>query len=325
MQSNYLIEIAAVAVVVTGTSAAVVGLVSCCCLGIMEGEETYTCGICERSETASNLNSMVVCDCCFNSYHLKCKKISKEALNKLSGTPYFCSSECSEIFRRFTTFTANKKLCDADKEYITSTIKDALAEKLDAVLGEIRHLQHGHDEIVKEQDGLKERCSQLENMVSNLEDEVEFLHRDRISNNVMFFGVPMMTGENTTDVVQATINRLTYAQPQLITRNDILSVFRFPPKNKSSLVPPIFKSCDCKGKFMQIVRLMQNLKSTDVDPAWIVNGVGSRIFIRDEATKLSQHIYKELKSKQKDWGIQYVWIGRNSVALIKKKMMHHLL
>lgn len=80
-------------------------------------------------------------------------------------------------------------------------------------------IELGQDVIVKEQDDLKERCSHLENAVSDLEDEVEFLHRDRISNNVMFFGVPLMTSENTTDVVNlcaTTVNQQKRYPPRVL-------------------------------------------------------------------------------------------------------------
>lgn len=285
----------------------------------MESGEFFVCKICDRTEKTAE--AMVTCDCCLSSFHAKCKKIPKETMSKLSGSPYFCSSKCSDIFRRFTAFTGGRKLCEEDKSYITSAIKDALAEKLDSVIGDIRNLQLGHEEVSKEQDHLKERCSQLEGAVNGLEEEVEYLHKERISNNVMFFGVPLITNENTGDVVQTIINRMTYEKPQLITRNDILSVYRFPLKNKSSLAPPIrviFKSSDCKTKFMDIARQLQNLKSTDLDSTWTIKGSASVIFIREEATKRSQQIYRELTTKQKELGVQYIWIGRNSVVLLKK-------
>lgn len=312
-----------------------------------DDNESMPCGLCNSVE--SDQNKLLICLYCFAAVHLDCKGIRGVAASRVKKNPYFCSTKCSEIYKRIIDMQHNEKtffssiskqlnaavssvVTDQMREVksevksITSAVEASqnfLSEKFDKISSDFSDLKTENEKLKLELSEVKDSHRSLSAVVNTLEMNFDKVNRQSVSNNVVILGMPSLPNENVTDLALKTFKQI----GAIVTSDSIVSASRFFTRtnnknNKvSNITVPIriiFKDTATKDFVLDKKTEFGQLLSSTIDKSLLVNGNGSRIAIREELTAFSQNLLKEMRQSQNILKIKYVWPGRNGTILVKK-------
>lgn len=307
----------------------------------------FTCGLCNKLET--DQHKLLICMYCFAAVHLECKGIRGMAVSRIRKNPYFCSTKCSEIYKKIIEMQQNDKsffssisnklnatvasvVSDQMQEVksevktITSAVEASqnfLSEKFDKIASDFTDLKTENEKLKLELKHVKHSNSSLSTIVNKLEMNFDKVNRQSVSSNVVILGMPSLASENVSDLVLKTFKQI----GANLTPDSIASASRFytrgstkDNKNRNTFIPirVILKDSAMKDFVLDKKAEFGQLVSTSIDKSLVINGNGSKIAIREELTAFSQNLLKEMRESQNMLNIKYVWPGRNGAILVKK-------
>lgn len=309
--------------------------------------ESIVCGLCNSIEP--DQNKLLICLYCFAASHLECKGIRGVAASRVRKNPYFCSTKCSEIYKRIIDMQHNEKtffssiskqlnaavssvVSDQMREVksevksITSAVEASqnfLSEKFDKIASDFSDLKIENEKLKHELNDVKHSQHSLSAVVSTLEVNFDKVNRQSVSNNVVILGMPSLPNEDVVNLALKTFKQI----GANITPDSIVSVSRFFTRannkgnkiiNTTIPIRIIFKDTAMKEFVLDKKMEFGQLLSTSIDKSLMINGNGSRIAIREELTAFSLNLLKEMRQSQNTLKIKYVWPGRNGTILVKK-------
>lgn len=303
--------------------------------------EVIICTVCTQQEV--DPKKLITCMYCFASVHLKCRGIMGSAIHRIRETMYFCTPNCSEIYKRIIDMQSNKTSMIAsltseiklavsnavsaemhnirsEVKSITSAIESSqefLSSKFDGIVSDFNELKVENEKLKKELDNLRQNQSSMIDTVNKLEMHVDKVYKETATNNVMFLGLPSFPNENTVELVRATCKCVGVD----VDPTSIVSASRFPSNKVGSSLVPIkvaFKDRSVKELLLTKKKALGKLSSTTVNDRLLLNGKPTNITIRDELTPLSLEMLHELRESQERLNIKYIWAGRGGTVLLKK-------
>lgn len=299
--------------------------------------ENIICTVCKKLEADSN--KLITCMYCFSNAHLKCRGIIGSASCRIRGTMYFCTPNCSEIYKRIidmqndktsmvASLTSEIKLAVSAEMHnmrsefksIASAIESSqefLSSKFDSIVSDFNGLKAENENLKKEIHNLRKIQSSIIDTVNKLEMQVNKVHVETATNNVMFLGLPSVPNENTVELVRATCKCVGVD----VDASSIVSASRFSSnKAGSSLVPikVVFKDRPIKELLLAKKKMLGKLSSTTVNDRLLLNGRPTNITIRDELPPLSLEMLRELRGSQERLNIKFIWTGRGGTILLKR-------
>lgn len=194
----------------------------------METDEIY-CVECKKQET--DPSKLVTCLYCFGSAHFKCRNIIGNAIQRVRKSMYFCSPNCTEIYKRIVemqnnktdmisalsaelrstisnTVSAEMSKVRSEVQSITTAIEssqDFLSAKFDNIVSDFKDLKSENEQLKHEMYGLKKTQTSLTGIVHTLEVNVDRENKIAVSNNAMILGLPSVSNENVIDLVHKTV------------------------------------------------------------------------------------------------------------------------
>lgn len=281
---------------------------------------------------------------CFSASHFKCKNIIGAAINRTKANIYFCTTNCSEIYKRIiemqdgrtsliSSLAAELKASVAsavadqmlnvksEMRSVTGAIEksqDFLSSKFDDVLSEFKTLKSENENLKHQIKELDKSHHELTTLVHQLEAKADKSDRKAVSNNAILLGLPYVPNENVMNFVNKTFEHIgVKLQP-----DSIVSATRLYRSNKTNLIIPIqiaFKDMASKVEVLSKKKAFGTVFSTSIDTSILVNGNSTKITIRDELTPLSIELFRKMREYQESLKIKYVWPGRDGGILIKKE------
>ena len=193
---------------------------------------SMSCGLCNNDET--DQNKLLVCLYCFAAVHLECKGVRGVVASRLKKNPYFCSTKCSEIYKRIIDMQHNEKtffssiskqlnaavssvVSDQMREVksevksITSAVEASqnfLSEKFDKITSDFSDLKTENEKLKQELNEVKHSHCSLTAVVSTLEMNFDRVNRQSVSKNVVILGMPSLPNENITDLALNTFKQI---------------------------------------------------------------------------------------------------------------------
>lgn len=307
----------------------------------METDDSVTCCVCSESET--DLSTVITCMYCFTSSHWRCRGITNKAAVRMREKPYFCSTNCADIYKRIVEMQRNDKSLlssissqlnasvtkvveaqmkqvKAEVKSITTAVESSqnfLSEKFDKIVTDFNEIKSDNTRINLEVDHLKSSHSTLAETVYKLESSVDKTNRSALACNTIILGLPSSANENIGNVVNKTfrcigvdLSSVSFQASRLYTK----------PKNNNVVVPirVTFDDIKMKDYVLDKKREFGQLKSTMVEKSLLLNGNACNVAIREEMTPLGLELLKEMRDKQNSLNIKFVWPGRGGAVLVKK-------
>lgn len=315
-------------------------LLHSCALSVEMDNETI-CVVCKKCE--HDVNKIISCMYCFSGAHFKCRNIVGGAINRAKSNMFFCTVNCSEIYKRIVEMQNSRS---STISILASELKDTVASVVEAQMAQLKSevrlataaiersqefLSSKFDEIVAdfhkqkiENDTLTQQVSDLSkshdellNFVYGLEDNVDKFDRKAISNNAVLMGLPCVKNENTMNLVDKTFDQVGITLPP----NSVVSAARLYVDNKSNAVVPIqiiFKNKNVKEIVLSRKKDICSILSTNIDQSFLVNGKPTNISIRDELTQLATELLRKMRRYQETFKIKFVWPSRGGGIFVKK-------
>lgn len=303
--------------------------------------EPVCCSVCKKTET--DRNKIISCMYCFSSVHFKCKNITGSAISRMKANMFFCTTNCSEIYKRIVEMqTCRSSMFSTLTSELKETISSAVADQMSNVKAEVKSLTQAieksqeflaakFDDIVSdfkelkvENECLKQRVHELTNSHSRLTDFVHQLEanvdksdRKAVSKNAVLLGLPCVDNENVLNIVKETIAHVGVQLQQ----DSIVSATRLYVSKKPNVVVPIqieFKDIVVKEMVLSKKKGFGQILSTTIDESFLVNGKPTNVSIRDELTPLSLDILRKMRESQEMLKIKFVWPARGGGILVKK-------
>lgn len=272
------------------------------------------------------------------------KNIVGNAVSRMRGKEYFCSTDCSSIYLRIVSMrNNNNSLMDSiagemkaiisasiakEIQFVSSEVKQVIATieksqeflsaKFDEIVNDVRELKMENEKLKAEIEYLKKSQSQLQNTTHNLEANVDRSDKAALNNNAVVWGIPTATGEN----VGQLINRLLCCLGLGDKSGLVLSAERMFTNNNPNKAPVpirvVFRDQELKEEVFNKKKQFGKLLSTAIDEKFIINGKAMNVTLRDELTPLSLELLKDLRESQGLLNIRYVWAGRGGTILAKR-------
>lgn len=308
----------------------------------MSEDQSDICVVCEKKE--NDPTKLVTCNYCFASAHFKCRNIIGNAIRKVRENMYFCSANCTDIYKKIVEMqnvrstmiaelsleikTTVTNVVSAQFEGVKSEVntivraieesQEFLSSKFDGIVSDVQVLKSDNDRLNSEVDELRKSQSSLRSFVNKLEMKADKADRDSLDNNAVILGVPVQENEHLPGLVSKVAECIGVDLP----RDALLSVSRFSSSQVSvnTLVPIriVFKDRSVKESFFGKKKAHGQLLSSAIDQSLLLNGKPTNIAIRDELTPLSLELLQEMRALQKKLNLKYVWAGREGVILVKK-------
>lgn len=304
-------------------------------------EETICCVVCKKQE--SDTNKTISCMYCFSVAHLRCKNIIGSAISRVKANMYFCTPNCSEIYKRIVDMQNSKSsmmntLASELKDTVASVVADQminvrsevrsvtaaveksqefLSAKFDEIVSDFKNLKMENETLKLQISEMSKSHNELKNFVHQLEANVDKTDRRLVSNNAVLLGIPNVENENTMQLVDRTLNRIGVILPP----ESIVSATRLYVANKTNAPVPIqvaFRDKNSKDLALSRKKDVGKLLSTNIDQSLLINGKASNVTLRDELTPLSIELLRKMREHQEQLGIKYVWPGRGGVILVKR-------
>lgn len=300
------------------------------------------CVECKKRE--NDPSKLITCLYCFSSAHFKCRNIIGNAIRKVKENMYFCSSKCSEIYKKIVEMQNSRsamitelsmeikktvsnvvsaELQDmrAEVNTVVKAIEDSqqfLSSKFDSIVTDVQDLKSDNVRLNSEVDELKKSQSSLTAFVNKLEVKADKANRDSICNNAVILGVPVHADENIPELVSKVAECIGVDLPS----DALLSAARVSSSSASEnkLVPIriVFKDKSVKEMFFSKKKEFGQLASSSVNRSLVLNGKPTNVAIRDELTPFSLELLQEMREVQKKLNLKFVWAGRDGVILVKK-------
>lgn len=244
--------------------------------------ESICCVVCNKQE--SDRNKIITCMYCFSCAHFKCRNIIGSAINRMRGNPYFCTSNCSEIYKRIvemqtshssmiSTLTAELKATissvvadqmvnvKAEVRSVTAAIEksqDFLSAKFDDIVSDFKDLKAENECLKQRVNELTESHSKLTRFVNQLESNVDRSDRKTVSKNAVLLGLPYLANEN----VLAIANKTIVQTGAHLEHDSVASATRLYVSNKSNVMIPIqieFKDVNTKEQVLSAKKSLGKL------------------------------------------------------------------
>lgn len=320
-----------------------------------EEDDKIICYVCLNPE--ENPDRIIECVQCAKSAHFRCKDLRGNAVHKAKKRPFYCSTECADLFARSNHIPNGYDDLVQEIKLLAQSVRESKQEsahlrlafeqscrQIDTVVTTTKAIEESQeflskqfDVLQKDFDGFKkqlgglemenerfraevERCKAKQHILSSRVDQLEFeldqVTRDKISNNAIILGIPMLDDENIKEVVL----KLGSVVGCDLEGNNITSVRRLVGKNRSNQSAPIlvsFCSAKIKEKLFEMKRSHGPLNASKLGDS--LNGSTNRVVIRDELTSYGKELYRETKDLQSSMGFKYVWPGRNGKILIRRR------
>lgn len=303
--------------------------------------EPICCVVCKKQEPERN--KLITCMYCFSSAHFKCRNIIGSAINRVRANMYFCTTSCSEIYKRIVDMQTNhssmiSSLTSELKATVSSVVadqmvnvknevrsvttaieksQDFLSAKFDDIVSDFKDLKTENECLKQRINELTESHSKLTSFVHQLEANVDKSDRKAISKNAVLLGLPCIQNEN----VLATVHNTIAQVGAQIEHDSIVSATRLFVSNKSNVMIPIqieFKDVSVKEMVLSKKREFGKIVSTNINENFLVNGKPTTVSIRDELTPLSLDLLRKMRESQELLKIKFVWPGRGGGILVKK-------
>lgn len=300
------------------------------------------CVECKNKE--NDLSKLITCLYCLSSAHFKCRSITGSAIRKLKENMYFCSSKCSDMYKKIndiqskqtvmignlsselkktvtTVVTAQLKEVKIEVGTIVKAVEDSqqyLSSKFDDIMNDFQNLKAENGYLRSEVDALKRELSSLKSFVNKLECNVDKVNKESLSNNAMIFGMPVQTNEKVSDLVTKVADCIGAEIPSdaLVSASRVFAPR--PAVNEHVPIRIVFKSKAVKESFFSRKREFGKLSSSAIDQSMVLNGKPTNVAIRDELTPLSLDLLHEMRDVQRKLNLKYVWPGRDGFILVKK-------
>lgn len=286
------------------------------------------CGKCDEAILPTSVS--VKCGDCKRVFHVSCTRSANEQNFTKSRNKAWKCDECgndssSQPSTRSTEEVDDKNsILDAirtmkmdiikntdDKIEIVLNSVSALSEDMKTLKNSVAVLQSSHSE-------LEVRCGRLENVNSELQDEVWTLRQQlrdteqyQRSNNIELVGLPSTEGENIYNCLQQVAKALGLA----FRREEISIAHRlhlFSKKRHSH--PPIicqFVSRSVKATWMSAARSKENFDAKDVNKSL----PASRLFLNDHLTRDNKVLLGKARRLQKEKCIHFAGYFNGKVLI----------
>lgn len=300
------------------------------------------CMECKQKE--NDLDKLITCFYCFSNAHFKCRNIIGSAINKLKRNMYFCTAECSNIYKRIIDMQTErtlvidnlsselkKSVCTAvsvqmnevkaEVATIAKAIEDSqqfLSSKFEDIVRDFQNLKVENCQLRSEVDVMKRELSSLKCLVNQLECNADKVNKESLSNNAIIHGIPVQSNENVSEIVTKVSDCIGAVLPP----DSLVSASRvFVASSSTKCHVPIrivFKSKAGKESFLASKRRFGRLPSSEIVKSMLFNGKSTYVTIRDELTPLSLELLNEVRNMQAKMNLKYVWAGREGAVLVKK-------
>lgn len=317
----------------------------------MSETDNIRCVICKKTEL--DQTKIITCLYCFSASHYSCRNIYTYQIARVRENPFFCTTQCSEIYSRIINMQQNQKSIVTElgqqlSTQLNSVVTDAVAKQISGTKGEIiaevkgitaaveasqnflsdkfdsfesnlSDLKTENERLKLELNQLKKAHSSLANTVNSLEANVDKTDKKAVSNNAIVFGLPSQPGENVPELIKKTFEQIGAG----VQQGSILSATRLyesHSKNNNNIVPirVTFNNQTAKDLIFTKKRDYGVLQSSTIHSSLLSNGNPSNVVFRDEMTPLALELFKTMQQVQKELNIKYVWGGRGGVILVKK-------
>lgn len=303
--------------------------------------DTVCCVVCKKQE--QNSSKVVSCLYCFSAAHYKCRNILGSAITRVKANMYFCTPNCSEIYKRIVDMQNSRSsmmslLASELKETVANVVADQLTQvksevrsvtaaveksqeflsaKFDEIVSDFKDLKAENETLRQQLSALSKSHSDLTSFVHQLEANVDLSDRRAISNNAVLLGLPNIVNENTMSLVEKTFVKIGINLPL----NSIASASRLYVSKNNDIPVPIqiaFRNKNVKQLVLNRARETGTILSTNVDQSLVINGKATRITVRDELTSLSMELLRKMREYQDSFKIKFVWPARGGGVLVKK-------
>lgn len=303
----------------------------------------YDCCV-ECKSKEDDPSKLISCMYCFSSVHFKCRNIIGNAIRKIKESMYFCSSKCSEIYKKIIEMQNSRTtlITDLSNEIkttvanvvsaqirnvkveisaVVTAIEESqqfLSEKFDGIVKDIDKLKLENYRLSTEIEQLKSSQQTMTRFVNEMEVKADKVNRDSISNNAVILGIPAHANEHIPNLVAKMAHCIGFDLPSdaLVSATRVSS-----SKNSIKKMIPIrvvFKHRSVKELFFSKKKKYGELSLSSIDQSLVSNSALTNIYVRDELTPLSLELLQEMRKLQKKMNLKYVWAGRDGVILVKR-------
>lgn len=133
--------------------------------------EVACCVVCRKNET--DPKKFVTCMYCFSIAHFKCRNITGSAVSKMRTAMYFCTVNCSDIYKRIMEVQDKRSsMIDTLASELKATVASIVTQQMVNVKSEVRLVTAA---IENSQDFLSAKFDNIVSEFKNLEAENERL------------------------------------------------------------------------------------------------------------------------------------------------------
>lgn len=208
---------------------------------------------------------------------------------------------------------------------LTSELKTSqqfLADKFDEMQRcvlilstELRDIRKENEHLKQSLKALNQRTQNVAQAVNRQEATFEDQKRAELSSNAVVLGIPRESNEDVLDVITKACETLGYHG----VAGTIMSCSRIPgPKTDCSPIRVTFKNQQTKERLMAYKKEFGRLNTQMIEGVKFKAGSSRNVVIRDDLTPLALELLRELKRRQREKNLRFVWPGRNGVILVKQ-------
>lgn len=198
------------------------------------------------------------------------------------------------------------------QQFISSTFDDFVA-KFTVLCDEFKALRRENAVLRNALENLQAQTKTLQTRVDDQETAADSHQKSLLASHVIVSGVPNIPNEN----VDATVEKVGITMNCHPLLKHVVSCVRMKSMNGQPCPPIkiIFDHPETKTAFVEAKIRYGKLPASSIFKN-IPNNTGN-VTIRNELSPLAMKILKEVRSKQKSIGLQYVWPGMHGEILVK--------
>lgn len=185
------------------------------------------------------------------------------------------------------------------------------SDKISAILTEIRAIREENSYYKTVCSQLVEKTNYLEKEVNSLKGELNYMHQDKLRNNLIIQSISKLATESLEKVVPAiakalnvNCNSTEYTVTQIVT------------KKKSYLLLVKFNCMELKLKFMKAIK-SQGLTTDQIK----ISGKSRKIFFTNHLTYYNLDLLQKAQVLKKEHQFEFVWFQSGVVLARKQKDM----
>jgi hypothetical protein len=194
---------------------------------------------------------------------------------------------------------------EVSKDFITSKF-DEMKNMLEDIKDDNKQLR---DRVIR----LENKFAELESIVHDLEANADITRRKSLENNIIVKGIPATPNENIDEIIHCISLKVGF----VLSESSIVKSVRLnrSSSTKFDALLVTFAEHSTKTQFVENFRRKKDIGLSDVLQQYKDHPLfqNTKIFVRDDLTKLQRELFKLAKDAQEDLNLKFVWMKNGDI------------